>query len=124
MSSSSSSVLDPESDTSHSWSPMRAVLVIVVLAEADAEPEDDVAAAAADVEANEDPALGGCGSGVMLVRRVSQAAPPSGLMLLSRSPRPSKRACRISRRDLSILLAVWFKDRTLSESDVVDLPIN
>ena len=112
MSSSSSSVLDPESDTSHSWSPIRSGLVIVVLAEADAEPEDgpdpedDVAAAAADVEANEDPALGGCGSGVMLVRRVSQAAPPSGLMLLSRSPSPSKRACRISRRDLSMLLAV------------------
>jgi len=98
MSSSSSSVFDPESDTSHSCSPFRSRLVIEVLAEADAEAddcpdpeEDDAAAAAADVEANEDPALGGCGSGVILVRRVSQAAPPSGLRLLSRSPSPSRR---------------------------------
>lgn len=99
MSSSSSSVLDPESDTSHSCSPVRSRLVIEVLAEAEAEAEDgpdpeedDAAAAAADVEANEDPALGAWGSGVMLVRRVSHAAPPSGLRLLSRSPSPSKRA--------------------------------
>ncbi len=69
---------------------------------ADAGPELEVEAAAADAEAeadadadadaNEEPALGGCGSGVMLVRSVSQVAPPSGLKLRSRSPSPSNRA--------------------------------
>jgi hypothetical protein len=67
-------------------------LVIDVLAEAGPELEVEAAAAEADVDANEEPALGGCGSGVMLVRSVSQAAPPSGLKLRSRSPSPSKRA--------------------------------
>jgi hypothetical protein len=60
-----------------------------VLADAGPELEVDAAAAEADADANEEPALGGCGSGVMLVRSVSQVAPPSGLKLRSRSPRPS-----------------------------------
>lgn len=46
---------------------------------------------AAMVEAKEDPKLGGCGSGVNVVRRVSQAScrVSSGLRLLFRSPNPS-----------------------------------
>lgn len=40
-------------------------------------------------DANEEPALGGCGSGVRVVRRVSQVPFTSGLRLLSRSPSPS-----------------------------------
>ena len=99
-SSSSSSVLDPESDISQSRrvgeSSVIPRLVIDVLAEAGPELEVEAAAAEAeadaDADANEEPALGGCGSGAMLVRSVSQAAPPSGLKLRSRSPSPSNRA--------------------------------
>lgn len=40
-------------------------------------------------DANEEPALGGCGSGVRVVRSVSQVPFTSGLKLLSRSPSPS-----------------------------------
>ena len=115
MSSSSSSVFDPESDTSQSRrvgeSSVLSKLVIEVLADGKPELEDDVelAAAAADADANEDPTLGGWGSGVMLVRRVSHAAPPSGLKLRSRSPRPSRRCWRISRRERSKLFEARFR---------------
>jgi hypothetical protein len=63
-----------------------------VLPEAGPEPEpeeDEAAAAAAEVDAKEEFALGGCGSGVMLVRSVSQESAPGGLGLRSLSPRPS-----------------------------------
>jgi hypothetical protein len=56
------------------------------------EVRDDAAAvlcvAAAEADANEDPTLGGCGSGVTVVCSVSQLS-PSGLRLLLRSPKPS-----------------------------------
>ena len=55
------------------------------------------AASEADIEAKDDPALGGCGSGLMVVSKVSHAPSPSGLKLRSRSPRPSSRGTR-SRR--------------------------
>jgi hypothetical protein len=95
-------VLDPESDISQSRrvGESSAIPRLVIDVLADAGPELEVEAAAADAEAeadadadaNEEPALGGCGSGVMLVRSVSQVAPPSGLKLRSRSPSPSNRA--------------------------------
>lgn len=66
-------------------------LVIEVFVD-DAELLMEAVAAAADVDANDEPALGGCGSGVILVSKVSHAAPPSGLKLLLRSPRPSSAA--------------------------------
>jgi hypothetical protein len=55
--------------------------------------EDDVAAATeAEDEANDDPILGGCGSGVIVASRVSQTPPgASGLRLRSLSPSPSRR---------------------------------
>jgi len=56
--------------------------------------EDAEAAADADVDAKDDPALGGCGSGLMVVSNVSHAPSPSGLKLRSRSPRPSTRGTR------------------------------
>jgi hypothetical protein len=87
-----------------------------VLPDAGPELEDDAAAAAdAVVDVNEDPALGGCGSGVMLVRRVSHAAPPSGLSERSRSPSPSKRAALINLRDLSMLFEALLRAWTLSD---------
>lgn len=45
--------------------------------------------ARAEAEAKEEPRLGGCGSGVMVVCNVFQGW-SSGLRLLLRSPRPSK----------------------------------
>lgn len=101
-----------------------------MLAEADDGPEleEEDAAAAAELDANEEPAVGGCGSGVILVKSVSQPAPlpipglngalndvataglsPKlpGLKLLSRSPSPSNRAWRVNRR----ALARWFEAR-------------
>jgi hypothetical protein len=96
MLSSSSSLFDAESDTSQSCKVGESSVLpkLVIGVEADAGPElveEEAAAAAAVVEANEEPALGGWGSGAMLVRRVSHAAPPSGLRLRSRSPSPSRR---------------------------------
>jgi hypothetical protein len=90
-------------------------LVIDVLADAGTELDVEVAAAEADADANEDPALGGCGSGVILVRSVSQVAPPSGLRLRSRSPSPSNRAWRIILRDLSKLFDALLRACTLSD---------
>ena len=96
MSSSSSSSFS-ESDTSQSriadGSSKGTVLVIEVLADAGPEPAvEDVPAVA---EAKDDPALGSWGSGVMLVKIVSQAPPPaSGVRLRSRSPKPSREAWR------------------------------
>jgi hypothetical protein len=89
-------VFDPDSDISQSRrigeSSVLSRLVIDVVADGKPELEEvELAAAAADADANEDPTLGGWGSGVMLVRRVSHAAPPSGLKLRSRSPSPSRR---------------------------------
>jgi hypothetical protein len=55
-----------------------------------------VAAAEADAEAKEDPTLGGCGSGVKVLSRVSQTLSPSGLRLLLRSPKPSRSAASIA----------------------------
>src|SRR5690554_6653982 len=60
----------------------------------DLEFEADEATAEAEVDAKDDPALGGCGSGLMVVRSVSHAPSPSGLKLRSRSPRPSTRGRR------------------------------
>jgi hypothetical protein len=73
------------------------------------------AAAEAEAEANEDPTLGACGSGVMLVKRVSHAAPPSGLRLRSLSPSPSRleslRACRLRfASDILLLRACTLSD--------------
>lgn len=62
----------------------------------------DEAASEADVDANDDPALGGWGSGLMVVSKVSHAPSPSGLKLRSRSPRPSTRGRR--NRRLSVEL--------------------
>lgn len=69
-------------------------MVVAIDVAEDLEFEDDEAAAAADIDAKEDPALGGCGSGLMVVSNVSQAPSPSGLKLRSRSPRPSTRGTR------------------------------
>ncbi len=117
-------MLEPESEISQSRrvgeSSVIPKLVIDVLADAAPELEVEAAAAEADADANEDPTLGGCGSGVMLVRSVSQAAPPSGLRLRSRSPSPSNRACRIILRDLSKLFDARLKACSLS--DRVGLP--
>jgi hypothetical protein len=66
------------------------------------ESEVDEADVAADTDANDDPALGNCGSGVRVVNIVSHAPSPSGLQLLSRSPRPSRRAARPRSRLASI----------------------
>lgn len=78
--------------------------------------DEEAAAAAADVEANDDPALGGCGSGAILVRRVSHAAaPPSGLKLRSRSPSPSRRCWRRKRWDRSMWLETRLRTRNLSD---------
>lgn len=84
-------------------------------------PDDVLAAAAADAEANDDPTLGGWGSGVILVRRVSHAAgPPSGLKLRSRSPSPSRRCWRRKRWDLSIWFETRFRTRNLSDISARD----
>jgi hypothetical protein len=137
MSSSSSVVLKDESERSQSCKAgpssvlPKLVIGVVVDVEEDIEVDIDVdievddgpefaveeaAAAAADVEANDDPALGGCGSGVMLVRRVSHApAPPSGLRLRSRSPSPSRRCWRRKRCDRSRWLETRFRTRKLSD---------
>lgn len=129
MSVSSSSTLEAESDRSQSRSVEGSSVLPGaarnVVAKVGPVLEDDAVAAAdadvdADVDANEDPTLGGCGSGVMLVKRVSHAAPPSGLRLRSRSPSPSKRSCLIICRDLSRLFDARFRACTLSDSvDVI-----
>lgn len=72
----------------------------------DVEVGTDDAASEADVDAKDDPALGGCGSGLMVVSKVSHAPSRSGLKLRSRSPRPSTRGKR--NRRLSVEL---FSDR-------------
>lgn len=60
----------------------------------DVEVGADEAASEADVDAKDDPALGGCGSGLIVVSKVSHAPSKSGLKLRSRSPRPSTRGTR------------------------------
>lgn len=60
-----------------------------VLDEAGAAAVRCVVAADAEADANEDPTLGGCGSGVRVVSSVPQSVSPSGLGLLLRSPKPS-----------------------------------
>lgn len=72
----------------------------------DVEVGTEEAASEADVEAKDDPALGGCGSGLMVVSKVSHAPSPSGLKLRSRSPRPSTRVrpCSTRNRRLSVEL--------------------
>jgi hypothetical protein len=58
----------------------------------------EAAAAEALEDANDDPALGGWGSGGMLVKSISHAPLPSGLRLRSRSPRPFRRLSSPLRR--------------------------
>jgi hypothetical protein len=75
-------------------------LVIEVLAEETTVELPD-AAAEAPVEAKEELTLGGCGSGVKVDCKISQTASPSGLRLLSRSPKPSIYRTRLGpRREL------------------------
>jgi hypothetical protein len=61
--SSSSSLVDPESDISQSWrtgvSSEGPILVMEVLADAGAESDEEAAAIADGADAKEDPALGG-----------------------------------------------------------------
>lgn len=75
-----SSVSEFSHPDSQAWSagPARSGVVSAV-------PEDAPAFCEATVEAKDDPVLGPWGSGVRVVRRVSQT---SGLRLLSRSPSP------------------------------------
>ena len=66
------------------------------------EPVEALCEATADAEAdaNDEPTLGGWGSGVMLLSSVSQTPSPSGLRLLLRSPSPSNGVRASSRRRL------------------------
>jgi len=122
MSSSLSSISDPETEMSQSCSRSgESAPRLVMDALPDAGPALEDAAAEADADAKDDPTLGGWGSGVMLVKRVSHAAPPSGLKLRSRSPRPSRfastRACRI----LRLVSGTLLRARTLSDKFDLDV---